>query len=99
MGLIPGTPHRLMEDDVYKGRFIPAGTTVMDNTWYATRFLETILLTSWALRRAIFRDESVYPNAHIFNPNRFLKDGQINPDVKDPERLTFGYGRRYVHPQ
>ena len=42
MGLIPGTPHRLMEDDVYKGRLIPAGTTVMDNTWYGTRFLEAI---------------------------------------------------------
>ena len=42
MGLIPGTPHWLMEDDVYKGRFIPASTTVMDNTWYVTQFLEVI---------------------------------------------------------
>jgi cytochrome P450 len=43
----------------------------------------------------MFRNESVYPNAHVFNPGRFLKDGQINPDVKDPEQLMFGYGRRY----
>jgi len=49
------------------------------------------------LKRAIFHDESVYPNAHVFNPDRFLKDGQINPEVKDPEELAFGYGRRYLH--
>lgn len=28
-----GVPHRLMEDDVYKGMFIPAGTTVVENLW------------------------------------------------------------------
>jgi hypothetical protein len=27
-----------MEDDVYKGYFIPAGTTALDNVWYAIRF-------------------------------------------------------------
>ena len=47
----------------------------------------------------MFRNESVYPNAHDFNPDRFLKDGQINSDVKDPEELAFGYGRRYLHLQ
>jgi len=47
------------------------------------------------IKRAISRNESVYPNAHIFNPGRFLKGGQINPEVKDPEQLMFGYGRRY----
>jgi len=50
-------------------------------------------------KRAISRDESVYPDAHTFNPGRFLKDGQINPDVKDPEQVVFGYGRRYLHSQ
>ena len=45
------------------------------------------------------RDESVYPNAHAFNPGRFLKDGRIDPDVKDPEELVFGFGGRYVHLQ
>ncbi|KAF9648948.1 cytochrome P450 [Thelephora ganbajun] len=28
-----GTTHRLMEDDVYKGIFIPAGTTLLENIW------------------------------------------------------------------
>jgi len=71
-----GVPHRLMEDDVYRGLFIPAGTMVMDNQW------------------ATFRNESVYPNAYAFNPSRFLKDGQIDPNVLDPEQLLFGRGRR-----
>jgi cytochrome P450 len=47
----------------------------------------------------MFHDESVYPDAHTFNPERFLKDGQINPDVKDPEQMLFGYSRRYFHSQ
>ena len=28
-----GVPHRLMEDDIYKGMFIPAGATVVENIW------------------------------------------------------------------
>ena len=33
---VPGVPHRLMEDDVYEGWFIPAGAVVFDNPWYVT---------------------------------------------------------------
>ncbi|KAF9786329.1 cytochrome P450 [Thelephora terrestris] len=68
--------HRVMEDDVYKGRFIPAGTAILDNVW------------------AMFRNESDYPDPLTFNPGRFLKDGQIDPNVKDPELQVFGWGRR-----
>ena len=28
-----GVPKRVMEDDVYKGYFIPAGATVIENVW------------------------------------------------------------------
>ena len=49
----------------------------------------------WMLGRAVFRDESAYPDPHAFKPERFLKDGQINPDVRDPEETgSFGWGRR-----
>ncbi|KAF9645500.1 cytochrome P450 [Thelephora ganbajun] len=71
-----GSTHRLTEDDTYKGLFIPAGATIINNTW------------------AFFRNELVYPDAHAFKPDRFLKDGQIDPEVKDPEQLLFGRGRR-----
>jgi hypothetical protein len=37
-------------------------------------------------------DESVYPEPHIFNPDRWLKDGEFNPDVPYPT-VTFGFRR------
>ena len=33
-----GTSHRLMEDDVYKGMFIPAGAVVLENLWLVHPF-------------------------------------------------------------
>jgi len=43
--LASGSPHRLTEDDVYKGQFIPAGATIMDNTWYAIYLCRMLLAT------------------------------------------------------
>ncbi|KAI0705584.1 cytochrome P450 [Earliella scabrosa] len=43
---------------------------------------------------AFSRDERMYPDPETFNPDRFLKDGKINPDVRDPNTFVFGYGRR-----
>ena len=45
----------------------------------------------------MFRNESGYPNANTFNPDRFLKDGQIDPNVKDLGLQAFGWGRGYFH--
>ena len=70
------SPNRAMQDDVYRGYFIPRGATVIQNVW------------------AISRDPSVYPDPDVFNPDRFLKDGKINPLVFDPEDRVFGAGRR-----
>ncbi|KAK7029115.1 cytochrome P450, partial [Favolaschia claudopus] len=28
-----GLPHRLMQDDVYRGYYLPAGTIVLANSW------------------------------------------------------------------
>ena len=46
--------------------------------------------------RAYSRDPSVYADPEAFMPERFLKDGQLNPDVRDSASIAFGYGRRYV---
>ena len=44
--------------------------------------------------RAVLRDESVYPDAGNFDPDRYLtKEGKLDPSVRDPE-AAFGYGRR-----
>ncbi|KAJ7634757.1 cytochrome P450 [Roridomyces roridus] len=43
---------------------------------------------------AILHDPNVYPEPHIFRPERFLTtDGTLNPDVKDPDAV-WGFGRR-----
>ena len=46
------------------------------------------------LTRAIFYDEKVYSEPEIFNPDRFMKDGKLDPDVFDPTIVAFGFGRR-----
>ena len=40
-----GSPRRSTEDDVYKGQFIPAGATIIDNIWYVTRSCGLLLTT------------------------------------------------------
>ncbi|KAJ7290002.1 cytochrome P450 [Mycena rebaudengoi] len=42
---------------------------------------------------AILHDEIAYPDPYKFNPDRFLLNGQLNPDVRDPSAV-FGFGRR-----
>ena len=69
-------PKRVIQDDVYRGYFIPAGATVVENVW------------------AICRDPTIYPDPETFNPDRFLKDGKIDPSVFNPEDRIFGAGRR-----
>ncbi|KAJ6579947.1 cytochrome P450 [Mycena vulgaris] len=42
---------------------------------------------------AILHDEAMYPEPCAFKPERFLRDGKPNPDVRDPQ-AAFGFGRR-----
>ncbi|KAJ7127431.1 cytochrome P450 [Mycena crocata] len=42
----------------------------------------------------ILHNEAMYPDPYSFKPERFLLDGKLNPDVRDPEAV-FGFGRRY----
>ena len=41
-------------------------------------------------------DPIAYPEPEEFRPERFIRDGQINPDVRNPLDLVFGQGRRWV---
>lgn len=44
---------------------------------------------------AIMRDENIYEDPHEFNPERWLKNGFVDPDAQDPRAAgTFGFGRR-----
>ena len=46
--------------------------------------------------RSILHDPKVFNNPMEFQPERYLKDGQLNPDVRDPDCAAFGFGRRSV---
>lgn len=70
-----------MQDDIYNGYFIPAGSMVLSNNW------------------AMLHDPDAYPDPETFNPERFLKTDDsgalvLDPDVRDPEDIAFGFGRR-----
>ncbi|KAH9929014.1 cytochrome P450 [Epithele typhae] len=69
-------PHRSLEDDEYKGYFIPKGSIIITNI------------------SAFSHDPIMYPNPDVFSPERFLKNGKIDPAVHDPATMAFGYGRR-----
>ncbi|KAI5890488.1 cytochrome P450 [Schizophyllum commune H4-8] len=44
---------------------------------------------------AITHDEVMYPDPYLFRPERFLTpEGKLDPTVRDPSSLVFGFGRR-----
>ena len=53
-------------------------------------------LRKWCLflssNRAITHDENIYPDPHVFNPDRF--NGSIGRPQPDPRQWIFGFGRR-----
>ncbi|KAH9885225.1 cytochrome P450 [Cubamyces lactineus] len=50
----------------------------------------SVIPNAWAFTR----DPRHYPDPEEFKPERYLKDGQIHPNVLDPSDIAFGYGRR-----
>ena len=54
------------------------------------------ILTLWF--RSILHDPKAFNNPMEFQPERYLKDGKLNPDVRDPLCAAFGFGRRSVDP-
>jgi Cytochrome P450 len=42
------------------------------------------------------RDEQMYPEAELFNPERFMKQNGKEADQTDPRDFVFGFGRRQV---
>ncbi|RDX45836.1 cytochrome P450 [Lentinus brumalis] len=49
-----------------------------------------LIANTWAC----MHDPQVYEDPDVYCPERFLKDGQLDPTVRDPFNYAFGYGRR-----
>ncbi|KIJ63246.1 hypothetical protein HYDPIDRAFT_92560 [Hydnomerulius pinastri MD-312] len=73
-----GVPHAAASSDIYNGLYIPKGMSYAQACPKAS---------------AMSRDESRFPNASEFIPERFLnEDGTLNGN--DPMQFVFGFGRR-----
>ena len=46
----------------------------------------------------MMHDPEVFNDPMEFQPERYLKDGKLNPDMRDPDSAVFGFGRRSVDP-
>ncbi|KAF9440499.1 cytochrome P450 [Macrolepiota fuliginosa MF-IS2] len=42
----------------------------------------------------ILHDPEAFEDPLTYNPDRYLKDGKIDPTVRDPNVASFGFGRR-----
>ena len=52
---------------------------------------------SWlSLFRSILHDPESFNNPMVYQPERYLKDGLLNPDYMDTNSVVFGFGRRLV---
>ncbi|EJF63285.1 cytochrome P450 [Dichomitus squalens LYAD-421 SS1] len=71
-----GISHCTVEDDEFRGYFIPAGTVLTANIW------------------AVMHDPNTYENPDEFYPERFIRNGKLDPNVVDPSAFVFGSGRR-----
>nr|GAT47917.1 cytochrome P450 [Mycena chlorophos] len=89
VGNCQGPVHRLHAAESFSA--VPHFVAVEDEyRGYRIPAQSIVIGNSWA----ILHDKDVYPNPDQFKPERFLRDGKLNPDIRDPETAAFGFGRR-----
>ncbi|KAI0085092.1 cytochrome P450 [Irpex rosettiformis] len=75
---------------------IPLGVphSVTQDDYYNGYFIPSgtiIIPNAWHM----LHNPEDYPEPDKFNPDRFIKDGAINPAIRDPATIAFGFGRRH----
>jgi cytochrome P450 len=80
--------HRLIRDDVVNQYFIPAGTTVLGNSWSVLYAIIECVQSYKSCYRSILHSEAYGPDAMTFKPERFLHAPDMDPAA------AFGFGRR-----
>ena len=92
-------PHRATDDDEYEDYHIPKGSIVIFNSWFEQHFccndITNFIVMIDISYRAMLHNEDEYPDPFAFKPERFLKDGKLNPNIRDPSLMAFGFGRRW----
>ncbi len=83
-----------MEDDIYRGMFIPKGAIILANAKYIYSFSMHGRKSLIEFASGMALDENVYTEPTKFNPDRFLPKSQGGNE--EPRSIaSFGFGRRY----
>ncbi|KAG8979553.1 hypothetical protein FRB94_011294 [Tulasnella sp. JGI-2019a] len=77
-----GIPHRLVQDDVYEGNLIPAGTMVFVNAWGILH------------DQRHFPDPMTFNPDRYLDSTTSNGNGDSTEGIIDPWQVGFGYGRR-----
>ncbi|KAI4526012.1 cytochrome P450 [Schizophyllum commune Loenen D] len=89
-----GVPHKSLEDDIYRGMYIPKGTLSLSSpllpSQTAYNHLGTIV---YANARAMCHDTRVYKSPEAFDPMRYAPISE-GGRAKPPPVGHFGFGRR-----
>ncbi|KAJ2985134.1 hypothetical protein NUW54_g10252 [Trametes sanguinea] len=85
----------LVKESLRWHNVLPLGVphrTIQDDEFHGYFIPKGTLVTPnvWAC----MHDPQIYPEPKKFNPDRFVREGKLTPDVLDPTNFVFGFGRR-----
>lgn len=93
VAVLGGTPHASTADDIYKGMFIPKGSTIIAPLWSSKSISEYLNLRNPRLinHSLVHLNEDDFPEPHEFRPERFTATRNYPGTLG---HSAFGWGRR-----